>query len=354
MRALVISGGRGTRLRPLTYTSAKQLIPVANKPIVAYVLEDLARSGLHDVGMIVAPETGQEIRSAIGDGSAFGLHITYITQPEPAGIAHAMLCGEEFCGGEPFLMYLGDNLLQESVAGLVGDFERTRPDASILLAHVPNPQSFGVAVVEGDRVTRLVEKPKEPPTDLALVGVYLFGPAVFDAARAITPSWRGELEITDAIQRMIDEGRTVMWRVLEGWWLDTGKKDDMLAANRTVLETISPQVEGEVDGDSELQGRVRVEAGAKVVRSQIRGPVIVGPGARVVESFIGPFTAIGADCVVEQSEVDHSILLTGARVVGVGRLTDSILGRGAEVVRNDTTARAYRMVIGDESSVGVV
>lgn len=354
MRALVLAGGRGKRLRPLTYTFAKQLIPVANKPIIAYVLEDLARSGLVDVGIIVAPETGEEIRTAIGSGETFGLRISYIEQPEPKGIAHALLCAEDFLGSERFLMYLGDNLLQQSVAGLIEEFERARPNASILLARVPNPESFGVAIVAEDRVVRLVEKPKEPPSDLALVGVYLFDASVFEAARAIEPSWRGELEITDAIQRMIDDGLDVRSRMVDGWWLDTGKKDDMLAANRTVLEAIEPLMEGEVDADSELQGRVQVERGAKVVRSQIRGPAIVGANARVVDSFIGPFTAIGADCIVESSEVDHSILLTGARVTGVGRLTDSILGRGAEVVRDPSTVRAYRLLIGDESSVGVV
>lgn len=354
MRALVLAGGRGKRLRPLTYTFAKQLIPVANKPIISYVLEDLARAGIVEVGIIVAPETGDEIRTAIGTGDAFGIEITYIAQPEPKGIAHAMLCAEGFLRGEPFLMYLGDNLLQQSVAGLIEEFERERPDASILLARVPNPESFGVAIVESGRVVGLVEKPKEPPSDLALVGVYLFDAGVFEAARSIEPSWRGELEITDAIQRMIDDGLNVMSHMVDGWWLDTGKKDDMLAANRTVLEAIEARIEGEVDADSQIQGRVRIEPGAKVVRSQIRGPAVIGANARVVDSFIGPFTAIAADCVVEGSEVDHSILLTGARVTGVARLTDSILGRGAEVVRDPSTSRAYRLLIGDESSVGVV
>jgi glucose-1-phosphate thymidylyltransferase len=354
MRALVLAGGRGTRLRPLTYSFAKQLIPVANKPIIAYVLEDIARAGVTDVGVVVAPETGDQIRAALGDGSGFGLDIVYITQDEPKGIADGVRCAEEFLAHEPFLLYLGDNLLQQGVSALVQEFETSEANASILLAPVANPSSFGVAVVESKRVVRLVEKPAEPPSNLALVGVYLFDANIFDAVHAIEPSWRGEFEITDAIQRMIDAGLEVSSRVVEGWWLDTGKKDDMLEANRLVLETLEPRVDGEIDDASELHGRVVVEDGAKVVRSQIRGPAIIGTGARVVDSFVGPSSAIAADCVVESSEVENSILMGGARLIGVSRVSDSILGRGAEVVRNPATPRSYRFLIGDESSVGVV
>jgi glucose-1-phosphate thymidylyltransferase len=354
MRGLVAAGGHATRLRPLTYSLPKQLISVANRPILFYVLNDLADAGIVDVVIVVAPHSAAQIRSEVGDGSAFGLRCEYVVQAEAGGLADVVLTAEEALGGEPFVFYLGDNLLQGGIAAMVREFERGGPNASILLKSVPNPEAFGVAVVEDNRVVRLVEKPKEPPSNLALVGVYMFDGNVFDAVRAIEPSWRGELEITDAIQHMIDRGLHVASRVVDGWWLDTGKKDDMLEANRIVLETLEPSVDGEVDSDSQITGRVLVETGAKIVRSHIRGPAVIGRGARVVDSFVGPSTAIGAECVVEDSEVEHSILLPGARLTGVRRVTDSILGRGAEVVRNPGSPRAYRFMIGDESSVGVV
>lgn len=354
MRGLVIAGGHGTRLRPLTHTSAKQLIPVANKPVIFYPLEDLAAAGIREVGIIVAPHSADEIREAVGDGSQLGLHIEYLLQTEALGIAHAVLTAEEYMGDEKFVAYLGDNVLEGGVARLVERYEREDANASILLTKVAHPEAFGVAELDGERIVRLVEKPKQPPSDLALVGVYLFDRNVFDAAKAIEPSWRGELEITDAIQHMIDQGLVVRAEIHEGWWLDTGKKDDMLQANRVILESLNGRLEGEVDADSRIEGKVIVEAGAKVVRSRIRGPVIVGHQAVVVDSYIGPFTAIGNGCVIEESEVDHSILLTGARIVGVKRVTDSILGREAEVVRDTSSPQAYRFLIGDQSNVGVV
>ena len=354
MRGLVAAGGHATRLRPLTYSLPKQLIPVANRPIIFYVLHDLADAGIVDVVVVVAPHSAAQIREEVGDGSAFGLRVTYVEQAQAGGLADVVLTAESALEGEEFVMYLGDNLLQGGIREMVEEFQSTRPNASIVLKGVPNPEAFGVAVVEEGRVVRLVEKPKDPPSNLALVGVYMFDQNVFDAARAINPSWRGELEITDAIQRMIDDGLHVVSRVVDGWWLDTGKKDDMLDANRIVLETLEPRVDGEVDSDSQIQGRVVVEPEAKVVRSHVRGPAVIGRGARIVDSFIGPSTAIGSDCVIEDSEVEHSILLSGSRVIGVRRVTDSILGRGAEVVRSPGTPRAYRFMIGDESSVGVV
>ncbi|MGH2758726.1 MAG: glucose-1-phosphate thymidylyltransferase [Actinomycetota bacterium] len=354
MRGLVIAGGRGTRLRPLTHTSAKQLIPVANKPVIFYPLEDFAAAGIVDVGIIVAPHSADDIRQAVGDGSRFGLRVDYVLQAEALGIAHAVLTGEEYLAGEPFVAYLGDNVLEGGVRALVEEFDRERPNASILLTKVTHPEAFGVAELDGDRIVRLVEKPKEPPSDLALVGVYLFDHNVFDAARAIEPSWRGELEITDAIQRMIDSGLDVRPHVHAGWWLDTGKKDDMLEANRVILETLEPLAEGDVDGDSQIQGKVTLAPGAKVVRSQIRGPAIIGGRALIEDSYVGPYTAIGEGCVVQDSEIEHSILLTGSKIVGVRRVTDSILGREAEVVRDSSSPKAYRFLIGDQSSVGVV
>jgi glucose-1-phosphate thymidylyltransferase len=353
MRGLVLAGGHGTRLRPLTHTSAKQLIPVANKPVIFYSLEDFAAAGIREVGIIVAPHGADDISEAVGDGSLFGLDVEYILQEEALGLAHAVLVAEEYLGDEPFVMYLGDNVLEGGVTKLVERFERERPNGSVILTKVSNPEAFGIAELDGERIVRLVEKPKEPPSDLALVGVYLFDHNVFAAARSIEPSWRGELEITDAIQRMIDGGLDVRAQIHTGWWLDTGKKDDMLEANRVILESLVGRIDGEVDGDSELQGRVVVEAGAKVVRSRIRGPVIVGEDALIVDSYIGPYTAIGNRCRVEESEVEHSILLTGSRLTGVRPVADSILGREAEVALDSTTPKAYRFLIGDQSSVGV-
>jgi glucose-1-phosphate thymidylyltransferase len=354
MRGLVAAGGHATRLRPLTYTIPKQLIPVANKPIIFYVLGDLAEAGISEVCVVVAPHSADAIREAVGDGSRFGLRIDYLVQREARGLADVVLTAEDYLGTEPFVMYLGDNLLEGGVRALVEEFERERPNASVLLTKVDHPESFGVAQLDGDRIVRLVEKPKEPVSDLALVGVYLFDTSAFDSVKATEPSWRNELEITDAIQHMIDRGLRVRSHIHKGWWLDTGKKDDMLAANRTVLDSVVPRIDGEVDAASRIQGRVIVDAGAKVVRSDIRGPAVIGERASIVDSFIGSYTAVGADCVVDSSEVDHSILMTAARVMGVRRLTDSILGRAAEVTRNENAQRAYRLMIGDESSVGVV
>ncbi|HYZ92764.1 MAG TPA: glucose-1-phosphate thymidylyltransferase [Actinomycetota bacterium] len=353
MRGLVIAGGHGTRLRPLTHTSAKQLIPVANQPVIFYPLKDLAAAGIREVGIIVAPHSADEIRETVGDGSQLGLKIEYLLQSEAAGIAHAVLTAEEYMGEERFVAYLGDNVLEGGVAALVERFESDRPNASILLTKVQHPEAFGVAELDGERIVRLVEKPKDPPSDLALVGVYLFDTNVFDAAKAIEPSGRGELEITDAIQHMIDRGLEVRAEIHTGWWLDTGKKDDMLEANRVLLDSLERRIDGEVDEASQIEGKVIIEAGAKVVRSRIRGPVILGEQATVVDSYIGPFTAVGNGCMIESSEIDHSIMLTGARIIGVSRVTDSILGRESEVVLDSSTPRAYRFLIGDQSSVGV-
>jgi glucose-1-phosphate thymidylyltransferase len=353
MRALILAGGRGTRLRPITYTSAKQLVPVANKPILFYGLEALAASGLEEIGIVVG-DTAQEIRDAVGDGSRWGVRVTYIPQSAPLGLAHAVLTAEPFLRGQPFVMYLGDNLIREPLAPLVARFKRTAPAAQILLAKVPNPQDFGVAMLEGDRVVRLVEKPAVPPSELALVGVYMFDDHVFDAARGIRPSGRGELEITDAIQYLIDRGLTVHPHVIEGWWKDTGKLEDLLEANRIVLDTLEPRVAGVVE-DSELTGRVVVEAEARIVRSVVRGPAIIGHGAVIENAYIGPFTAIGDGVTVCGSEVEHSIILEGSTVTDVGaRLESSLLGRAARVYRAATKPRAYNLMLGDRSQVGLV
>ncbi len=353
MKGLVLSGGTGSRLRPLTYTSAKQLIPVANRPVLFYVLDDFARAGIEEVGVIVAPETGDEVREAVGDGSEFGLEVTYLEQTEPKGLAHAVLTAADFLGSDPFLMYLGDNLLQHGISELVREFEREGPSAIVLLSRVPEPQHFGVAELDGDRIVRLVEKPKDPPSDLALVGVYLFDSSIVDAARRIEPSWRGELEITDAIQVLIDDGRDVRSHVVRGYWKDLGKVEDLLEGNHLILDGLPGRVDGDVDEASRLQGRVTLEAGAKVVRSRIVGPAVVGAGAQIVDAYVGPYTSIGEDCRVEGSEVENSILLSGAQIVGVGRVTESLLGREAEVVRDPQTPAAYRFTMGDRSRAGI-
>ena len=354
LKGLILSGGRGTRLRPITHTSAKQLVPVANKPVLFYGLEAMARAGIEDVGVIIAPETGDEIRAATGDGSRFGVRITYVTQAEPLGLAHAVLTAEAFLAGSPFVMYLGDNLLQGGIEDLVGDFRRNQPDALILLTKVPDPEHYGVAELSEGAVVRLVEKPSDPQTDLALVGVYMFTSAIHDAARAIEPSGRGELEITDAIQHLVDGGGRVEPHVVRGWWKDTGRREDMLEANRLVLDTIEARVDGELI-DSRVDGRVVIEAGARLERAMVRGPAIVGAGARLIDAYVGPYTAIGAGCVIENAEVEHSILLEGSSVRGLaGRMESSLLGRNVAIERDSRQPRAYRFLVGDNSEIGIL
>ena len=355
LKGLILSGGKGTRLRPITYTSAKQLVPVANKPVLFYGIEAMAAAGIREVGIIIAPETGGEIREAAGDGERFGVQITYIEQDAPLGLAHAVLTAEPFLGSDPFVMYLGDNLLQGGIEDLVAAFRRNQPEALILLTKVPDPQNYGVAELDGDGgVTRLVEKPPEPASDLALVGVYMFTPRIHEAARAIQPSGRGELEITDAIQWLVDAAAPVESHVVRGWWKDTGRLDDMLEANRLILETFERRVEGELV-DSQIDGRVVVEPGAVLERSTVRGPAIIGAGARLVDAYIGPYTAIGRHCVIESAEIEHSILLEGSSVRGLdGRMESSLLGRDVVIARGERQPRAYRFMVGDSSEIGIL
>jgi len=353
LKGLILSGGKGTRLRPITHTSAKQLVPVANKPVLFYAIEAMAGAGIDHVGIIIAPETGAEIRQAAGDGSRFGVKLTYILQDEPAGLAHAVLTAEPFLGDSPFVMYLGDNLLQGGIEDLVAAFRDDRPDALILLTPVPDPESYGVAELSDGAVVRLVEKPREPKTNLALVGVYMFTATVHDAAKSIEPSARGELEITDAIQRLVDEGKRVEPHIVKGWWKDTGRLDDMLEANRLVLDTIQTRIEGELI-DSQLDGRVVVEAGARLERSSVRGPAIIGAGARLSDCYIGPYTAIGEECEISRAEVEHSILLTRSVVRDLdGRMESSLLGRNVKIGRDRRQPRAYRFMVGDNSEIGI-
>jgi len=355
LKGLILSGGKGTRLRPITHTSAKQLVPVANKPVLFYGIEAMAAAGIEEVGIIIAPETGDEIRAAAGEGDRFGVRITYIVQDEPAGLAHAVLTAEPFLGQDPFVMYLGDNLLQGGIADLVAAFERNDPEALILLTPVPDPEHYGVAELDGDRVVALAEKPPEPKTNLALVGVYLFSPRIHDAARAIEPSARGELEITDAIQHLVDAGARVEPHIVEGWWKDTGRLDDMLEANRLILDNLAPRVEGELV-DSTVEGRVVIEEGARLERCTVRGPAIIGAGTRLIDAYVGPYSAIAEDCLVEQAEIEHSILLAGSEVRNLaGRMESSLLGRNVKISRDEgRQPRAYRFMVGDNSEIGIL
>ncbi|HEY1687247.1 MAG TPA: glucose-1-phosphate thymidylyltransferase [Solirubrobacteraceae bacterium] len=360
LKGLILSGGKGTRLRPITHTSAKQLVPVANKPVLFYGIEAMAQAGIEQVGIIIAPETGQEIREAAGDGSQFGVSIEYIVQDEPLGLAHAVLTAEPFLGRSPFVMYLGDNLLQGGIVELVSRFREQRPDALILLTPVSDPQSYGIAELEDGfdgsigRVVRLVEKPQQPQSDLALVGVYMFNPGIHDAARAISPSQRGELEITDAIQHMVDAGLQVEPHIVQGWWKDTGQLQDMLEANRLILDNLSDDVQGELI-DSRVEGRVVVAPGARLERATVRGPAVIGPGANLRDCYIGPYTAIGARCTVIGAEVEHSILLEGASVCDLkGRMESSLLGRNVTVRRSEEQPRAFRLLVGDNSDISLL
>lgn len=353
MKALVLAGGSGTRLRPTTYTSAKQLVPLANTPILFFGLRALAEAGVREVGVVVG-DTHAAIEEAVGDGSAFGLQVEYIRQDAPRGLAHAVLIARDFLGDEPFVMYLGDNLVVGGITDFVRSFEREAPHAQVLLTKVPDPTRFGVAELdERGHLVRLVEKPAAPRSDLALVGVYLFGPAVHEAVRAIEPSGRGELEITDAIQWLIDRGDDVRSHLLTTPWIDTGKLQDLLQANRIVLESIGGRVSGEVDADSTLEGVVVVEPGARVVRSQVRGPVVIGRDALVQDSLVGAHSSIGDRCRVVASEIEHCVLLDGATIDGVGRIVDSLVGRNARVTRARRGSGALRMHLGDDSDVEV-
>jgi glucose-1-phosphate thymidylyltransferase len=353
LKGLILSGGAGTRLRPITHTSAKQLVPVANKPVLFYGIEALVRAGVTEIGIVIAPQTGDEIRDAVGDGSRFGARVAYITQDAPRGLAHAVLTAEEFLSDSAFVMYLGDNLLRDGISDLVDAFRESEPDALILLTQVPDPSEFGVAELDGERVVRLVEKPKDPPSDLALVGVYMFGPAVFDAARAIEPSWRDELEITDAIQSLIDGGKRVESRLVRGWWKDTGHLEDMLEANRLVLEDIERRIDGELV-DARVEGRVVVEQGATLERSLVRGPAVIGAGSRITDSYIGPYTSIAPGVTVTGSEVEHSILLSGSTVSDLAaRMEASLLGRNATLQRGDGLPKTLRLIVGDNSEIAI-
>ena len=361
MKGLILSGGAGTRLRPITHSYAKQLVPIANKPILFYGIEDMAAAGIREIAIIVG-DTAAEIESAVGDGSRFGVEVTYIRQDQPLGLGHCVLIARDFLAEDDFVMYLGDNMLQQGLSEFVEGFETERhrtptfdgdrrmPSAQILLARVDDPRQFGVAAIdEQGEVLFLVEKPDDLPSDLALVGIYLFDPTIHEAVRSIAPSHRGELEITDAIQWLIDHGHRVRHEVLDGWWIDTGKKDPLLHCNRLILETLEPCNNGKVDERSRVDGRVVIEDGAVVVNSTVRGPAIIGHRTRLVDTYVGPFTSIAADCEIIDSEIEHSVVLELSRIIGVHRIQDSLLGREGEVVRSGLRPKATRLMLGDHS-----
>lgn len=354
MKALILSGGKGTRLRPLTFTTAKQLIPVANKPILGYVLDQTSQAGIKDTAIIIAHETGEFVKDYVKEGSAWGINVTYITQ-EPLGLAHAVKTARNFLKEESFVMCLGDNLLGEGINRLVEKFNREKLDALILLKEVENPGSFGVAVLDQNgNVVKLIEKPKEPPSNLALVGVYIFSPRIHEAIERIKPSWRNELEITDAIQELINMGCNVKSEILNSWWLDTGKKDDILTANSIVLdEYIKNEMHGKLDNKSKVTGRVKIDKGAAVVNSTIRGPVAIGENALIENSFIGPYTSIGSSTTILDSSIEHCVILNNVVIKGVERLEDSLIGKDVKISKNHKSPKAMRLMIGDYSEIEI-
>jgi glucose-1-phosphate thymidylyltransferase len=358
MKALILAGGAGTRLRPITHTRAKQLVPVANRPILFYGIDAMVEAGIKEIGVIIG-DTGAEVRQALGDGSRFGASITYLPQEAPLGLAHCVLIAQDFLADSDFVMYLGDNLLEQDLGAFVAAFETARsgaepPVAQILLKQVPDPHRFGIAELDGDgHVVSLVEKPEHPASDLALVGVYLFDPTIHDAVRSIAPSARGELEITDAIQWLIDQGMRVRTELLTGWWIDTGKLTPLLEANRLLLEKLPHRVDGQVDAASSIDGRVVVEVGAEIINSTVRGPVAIGANTRVVDSFVGPFSAIGSGCEIVNSEIEHSVVMDDSKVLDIPRLEDSLIGHEAVVTRTARRPRALRLMVGDHCQIDV-
>jgi len=353
MKGLILSGGKGTRLRPLTFTQAKQLVPVANKPVLFYGIEALKGAGISEIGIIVG-DTKEEIKQAAGDGSRWGLNISYIEQEAPLGLAHAVKISERFLEGEPFVMYLGDNILKSGITSLVEEFQQKKPNSLILLTEVPNPQMFGVAELEGDRVVRLVEKPEKPASNLALVGVYMFDAHIFEAVKAIKPSWRNELEITDAIQYLVEHGFDVQPHLVTGWWKDTGKIEDILEANRLILETVSGSNKGQVDSASRINGQVVLEKGVIVKNSVIRGPAIIGENSEVLDSYIGPSTAIQNDCRIVNTEIEHSIVLEKSEIIDVGsRIDESLIGREVRIFKCPPKPSVFRFMVGDKSEIGI-
>jgi glucose-1-phosphate thymidylyltransferase len=355
MKGLILSGGKGTRLYPITFNRAKQLVPVANKPVLFRVIEAIKEAGIDDIGIVIG-DTGEEIKQAVGDGRRWDVKITYIPQDAPMGLAHAVKISHSFLGDDRFVMFLGDNVIQGGISSLIRQFADSDWNSQVVLTQVDHPEHYGVAELdEQGRIRRLVEKPRNPPSKLALVGIYMFDHNVFQAVNAIKPSWRGELEITDAIQWLVENGCAVHPYIHRGWWIDTGKPIDMLEANNRVLAELTHKVDGYVDRDSKLDHLVTVERGAEIINSVLRGPAIIGEDARIINSYIGPFTSIFHNTVVENSEIEHSIVLDHSRIANVpSRIEDSIIGRDVEVTYSPIKPKAYKMTLGDHSRVGLL
>uniref|UniRef100_A0A7C1FHP5 Glucose-1-phosphate thymidylyltransferase n=1 Tax=Caldilinea aerophila TaxID=133453 RepID=A0A7C1FHP5_9CHLR len=355
MKGLILSGGKGTRLYPITFNRAKQLVPVANKPVLFRVIEAIKEAGIDDIGIVIG-DTGPEIREAVGQGRRWGVRITYIQQEAPLGLAHAVKISQDFLGDERFVMFLGDNVIQGGISSLIREFASSNWNSQIVLTEVDQPQHYGVAELdERGAIVRLIEKPRNPPSNLALVGIYMFDHNIFTAVNSIKPSWRGELEITDAIQWLIEHGFSVHPYIHRGWWIDTGKPIDMLEANNRVLAELEHKVEGYVDRDSKIDHLVTVERGAEIINSVIRGPAIIGEDTRIVNSYIGPFTSIYHHTVIENSEIEHSIVLDHSRIINVpSRIEDSIIGRDVEITYSPIKPKAYKMTLGDHSKVGLL
>jgi len=353
MKGLILSGGKGTRLRPLTFTQAKQLVPVANKPVLFYGIEALKEAGIKEIGIIVG-DTKEEIKEAVGDGSRWEIQVKYIEQEAPLGLAHAVKISESFIGKDHFVMYLGDNILKSGIKSLVEEFQAGKPNSLILLTEVSNPQMFGVAELKDGKVVKLVEKPKRPMSNLALVGVYMFDSFIFEAVKAIKPSWRNELEITDAIQYLIEKGYKVHPHLVTGWWKDTGKIEDILEANRLILESIVSRIEGNVDSNSQIKGEVIIEKDVLIKNSTIRGPAIIGSKTKIIDSYIGPFTSIQNRCKIVKTEVENSIILEGSEIRNIGsRIDESLIGRDVKIFKSPPKPSAYRFMVGDKSELGI-
>ena len=356
MKGLILSGGKGTRLYPITYTRAKQLVPVANKPVLFRVIEAIRDAGIDDIGIVVG-DTATEIKEAVGAGRQWGVKITYIHQEQPLGLAHAVKVSRDYLGDDKFVMFLGDNVIQGGISGLIREFDGSEYDSQIVLTPVENPSRYGVAELDPDtrRIIRLVEKPRTPPSNLILVGIYMFNAHVWEAVNNISPSWRGELEITDAIQYLVDQGYNVHPYIHRGWWIDTGEPGEMLEANDLVLDEIEHSIEGYVDRDSQVNGKVTIEKGAEVINSRIRGPAIIGVDTRVVNSYVGPFTSIYHNVVIENSEIEHSIVLEHSEILDIPyRIEDSLIGRNSQIIRSPIKPKALKMTLGDHSNVGVL
>lgn len=354
IKGLILSGGSGTRLRPLTHTSAKQLVPVANEPVIFYGINALVNSGITEIGIIISPETGEEIKEVVGDGKAFGAKIEYILQAKPKGLAHAVLTAEEYLNESDFVMYLGDNILKEGISNLVQDFSNNKPDSLVLLTEVDDPQSYGIAEIESEKIINLEEKPDNPKSNLALVGVYLFTNKIIDACKKLKPSKRGELEITEAIQVLIDEKLNVQYTVVEDWWKDTGTVEEMLQANRLVLDTIENKIDGETE-DSNIDGPVIIEDGAKVINSSIRGPVIIGKNTLVENSYVGPNTAIDSNTFISNVEIEYSIVLSGTIIKNIQtRIEKSLIGKNVVIKEKELPPKSLSFVVGENSKIEIL